>query len=391
MLVAVQAEGARARLLETIKDRRQCIDSYVREKTPASTRLSTISIVSSAVAAALTAGPAFGGSSFAKTVQAGLDLDQSESVWRLLCFGALAVSVTAAIAANLNKASDLTSRIAAAEAARATLHGLATRLEFGRLPVEDGAQEYREVLAGIPFVPDGEEGPSRRSGHRGRTSSVRGRVGLVSSLTAVALAVLLLVAMLVGYGRGVTGTAAADGETPAIPAATSSPVPAESSGAAPTSSPPPVATTGSFAGMTQDGSVAVAVSISATEIRAYLCDGKAIEAWFRGPVGASGFSLSSATEASLTGQIAADVVSLHFEGAGRAIDVTATRSAEPAGLYEAWIRENGREIHIGWAVPPDGPQLGMATEGGRRLRPAPPLDPDGSYVWEGGERVAERV
>jgi hypothetical protein len=386
MLVTVHAEGARARLLDTIGVRRTCIDAYVREKTPASTRLSTISIVSSAVAAALTAGPAFGGSTFAETVRTGLDLPHPEWVWRLLCFGALAVSVTAAIAANLNKASDLTSRIAAAEAARASLHGLATRLEFGRLPVEDAAQEYRDVVATIPFVPDVTD-----DGSSGRAAGKR-RLGVVASLAAaVVLAVLLLVVTLIGLGRGLSGTSAADGGRADTPAATPTAAPAESSSAAPTSAPAPVATTGSFAGMTQDGSVTVAVSISNTEVRAYLCDGEAIEAWFRGPVGVNGFSLTNAGSATLTGQIAADVVSMHFEGAGRAIDFRATRSAEPAGLYESWIKENGREIHIGWAVPPDGPPVGMATENGRPPRPAPPLAPDGSYDWEGTTRVATRV
>jgi serine/threonine-protein kinase len=153
-----------------------------------------------------------------------------------------------------------------------------------------------------------------------------------------------------------------------------------------------VVTTGSFAGMTQDRSVTVAVSISATELRAYLCDGKAIEAWFRGPVGANGFSLTNASAASLTGQIAADVVSMHFEVAGRVIDLTATRSTEPAGLYEAWIRENGREIHIGWAVPPDGPPVGLVTEKGNVLQSAPPLNTDDlSYEWQRTRKAATRV
>ncbi|OMQ14295.1 hypothetical protein A7K94_0217635 [Modestobacter sp. VKM Ac-2676] len=48
-------------LLDAISARRTGIHAYVREKEPASSRLSTISIVSSAVTAALTAGPAFGG------------------------------------------------------------------------------------------------------------------------------------------------------------------------------------------------------------------------------------------------------------------------------------------------------------------------------------------
>src|SRR3712207_2633743 len=148
------AADERAELLLTIEHRRDAIEAYVREKPPASGRLSTISIVSSAIAAALTAGPALGGERFTASVQDGLDLDRAPTVWRVLCFAALAVSVTAAIAANLARANDLTSRIAAAEAAGAMLHGLHTRLRFAGLSLEDAVQEYRDIVAGIPFVPE---------------------------------------------------------------------------------------------------------------------------------------------------------------------------------------------------------------------------------------------
>ena len=66
------AGDTRAGLLQAIKVRRGAVEAYVREKEPVSTRLLTISIVSSAMAAALTAGPAFGGESFAETLKTGL-------------------------------------------------------------------------------------------------------------------------------------------------------------------------------------------------------------------------------------------------------------------------------------------------------------------------------
>ena len=68
------AVDERADLLATIEYRRACVDAYVREKTPACGRLSTISIVSSAIAAALPAGPALGGQGFTVAVQDGLGL-----------------------------------------------------------------------------------------------------------------------------------------------------------------------------------------------------------------------------------------------------------------------------------------------------------------------------
>jgi hypothetical protein len=83
------AGDTRAGLLQAIKDRRRTIEAYVREKEPVSTRLLTISIVSSAMAAALTAGPAFGGEKFAETVTTGLSLERPSRVWGILCFGAV--------------------------------------------------------------------------------------------------------------------------------------------------------------------------------------------------------------------------------------------------------------------------------------------------------------
>jgi hypothetical protein len=390
--VADHAEGARARLLETIGNRRDCIVDYIRAKSPASTRLSTISIVSSAVAAALTAGPAFGGSTFAETVQSGLDLRQSEVVWRLLCFGALAVSVTAAISANLSKAHDLTSRIAAAEAAGATLHGLATRLEFGRLSVEDAAQEYRDIVAGIPFVPDMGRSTSGRSERGRRTSGVRDRLGVVSSLAAaVALAVLLLVVTLVGYGVGLAGPSAADGGTSSVPAATPSAGPAEPSSPVPTPSPTPVATIGVFAGKDSGGGPAtVAVVVSDGAAKAYVCDGEDLEAWLNGPVGADELDLRSESGARLTGEIAGDVVSVRFERPGLFIDFRATRSKAPAGVYQAKIQENGQDVVFGWAVLPDGSQVGIENNRGSRSR-APQLNTgESTFFWKDKERTASR-
>src|SRR3712207_3710350 len=100
------AADERAELLLTIERRREAIDAYVREKTPASGRLSTISIVSSAIAAALTAGPALGGEGFTDRVQDGLDVEAGPPAWQVLCLAALVVSVIAAISANLAKAND---------------------------------------------------------------------------------------------------------------------------------------------------------------------------------------------------------------------------------------------------------------------------------------------
>jgi hypothetical protein len=88
--VVVEAESGRARLLKDIETRRRAIEQYLDAKRPVSNRLTTISVISSCVAAALAAGPAVGGNGFADAVQNGLPIGQSSTVWRLLCFAAVA-------------------------------------------------------------------------------------------------------------------------------------------------------------------------------------------------------------------------------------------------------------------------------------------------------------
>src|SRR3954454_17214430 len=109
--VVVEAESGRARLLKDIETRRRAIEQYLDAKRPVSNRLTTISVISSCVAAALAAGPAVGGNGFADAVQNGLPIGQSSTVWRLLCFAAVAASIAAAISANLSKSSDLAERV----------------------------------------------------------------------------------------------------------------------------------------------------------------------------------------------------------------------------------------------------------------------------------------
>ena len=139
-------------LAAKIAARRASISDFVRRMRPRSTRLANVSIVSSAVAAALTAGPAMGGQTFSETVRNGLSLSQDSTVWRTLCIGALIVSLVAAISANLMKSQDLIARLSAAEACNAELEGLQTLLEFQQLPLKDAVSLYRQYIAKIPFV-----------------------------------------------------------------------------------------------------------------------------------------------------------------------------------------------------------------------------------------------
>ncbi|TYP89003.1 hypothetical protein BD833_103159 [Blastococcus xanthinilyticus] len=194
-LEPTEGPGPRAGLLDTIRARRADIEAYVRRTAPVSRRLSTVSIASSAVVAGLTAGPALGGPTFAERVQQGLSLDASQTVWQVLCLGALVVSMTAAVSAHLEKTSDLKSRVGAAQAAGAMLAGLQARLEYGGLAVEEAAQDYQNILAGVSFVPEGQRDTTSSSGRR--------EFHLAGQLPVVAVAAALLAVTLVGLIRGV--------------------------------------------------------------------------------------------------------------------------------------------------------------------------------------------
>lgn len=149
------------RLLRRIKDRRRTVDSYLRSARPRAARLTYVSVVSSAVAAALTAGPGVGGEKFVGGVTSTLGLGGPPEVWRPLCLLATVVSVVAAISANLSKAKDAEARIIHAEACNAELEGLQALVEFRQVSLEDAVKLYQQYVASIPFVSETTPGKKR--------------------------------------------------------------------------------------------------------------------------------------------------------------------------------------------------------------------------------------
>ncbi|GAB3307780.1 hypothetical protein GCM10027451_16120 [Geodermatophilus aquaeductus] len=385
-LEPAEAPDPRAGLLDTIRARRVGIETYVRRKAPVSRRLSTVSIVSSAVIAALTAGPALGGPSFAERVQQGLSLDASRTVWQGLCFAALVVSMTAAVSAHLEKTSDLRARVGAAEAAGVMLAGLQARLEYGGLAIQEAAQEYRDILAGIPFVPEAQGGTTSASGRR--------EPRLALQLTVVVLAALLLAVTFVGLVRGGVAVepGGEDAGTPPTASEVPTPTPAPSPGstsATPTPSPPANATQGVFGGDTLDGSASLAIVIDADRAIAYVCDGRQLEAWLQGSFVDGRLDLSSPSGASLTGDLGDGAISGELRTPTFDTPFTATVATEPAGVYEARIQVNGTPARIGWAVLPDGSQVGVIAVGDTRST-APDLDLTDLTFTHNGSRFTAR-
>jgi hypothetical protein len=145
-------ENVRQELLGQIAHRRASIDDWLRANRPRSSRLSTVSIISSALAAVFIAGPALGGERFTGGAADALSLDTGAPVWRFMCLLGLIASVVAAIATNLHKSRDLAARITAAESCDADLEGLQTLLRFGRIRTEEVVDLYKGYVARIPHV-----------------------------------------------------------------------------------------------------------------------------------------------------------------------------------------------------------------------------------------------
>ncbi len=141
-------------LIQKIKARRTDLNAFVTATEPRGARLTNVSIVCTAVASILTAGPALGGTTFTEGVQKMLGIASDASVWRVLCFGALILTVVATVATNLYKSGDMSERIAKAQASSALLAGLETSIEFGQLPTPEAIKLYQQYLADVPFVPE---------------------------------------------------------------------------------------------------------------------------------------------------------------------------------------------------------------------------------------------
>jgi hypothetical protein len=153
-----ESADTRQRLSERIDQKQQAIRSYLGRERPRRNRLSNISIVGSALAAMLTAGPAVGGTGFTEAVRGIFSLDDDSIVWRFLCLAAVIFSVAAALATNFANSRALGEKVSAAESANAQLEGLQLSLNFGNLAVPDALKLYQQAVAAVAFV---DEVPSR--------------------------------------------------------------------------------------------------------------------------------------------------------------------------------------------------------------------------------------
>ena len=145
----MSSSETRESFLKRIKERRRSIKSYIENLGPTGIRLTNFNIVCSAIATALTATSAIGG----KPLIDALGITDPNSVaWRVLFTIAALLSLLSIIAANLYKSNDIASRLGKAQVCEAKLEGLETLLELNQLAIKEGATQYTQYIAEIPFI-----------------------------------------------------------------------------------------------------------------------------------------------------------------------------------------------------------------------------------------------
>jgi hypothetical protein len=147
-----------------------------------------------------------------------------------------------------------------------------------------------------------------------------------------------------------------------------------------------------YTGRSSGNQVTLAVQTEGGKATAYLCNGRTIEAWLQGSVNGNQVTLTGNKGAGLVGSLSGlDMFGTVTASAGVSFPFSAELSPHPAGVYQARIAVNGLATRIGWAVLPDGTQVGLAVAGTTRY-PAPPLDlANGSFTLGGSSFKATPV
>lgn len=149
-----ESPDTRQLLSARIEQKQQSVRSYLGRERPRRNKLSNVSVVGSALAAMLTAGPAFGGTGFTEALKGVFSLGDDSIVWRVLCLFAVLLSVAAALATNFANSHSIADRVSAAETANAQLEGLRDTLSFGQIDTGEALKLYQQYAAQIAFVDD---------------------------------------------------------------------------------------------------------------------------------------------------------------------------------------------------------------------------------------------
>ena len=113
------------------------------------------------------------------------------------------------------------------------------------------------------------------------------------------------------------------------------------------------------------GGAAVAISVHKGKAVAYVCNGHAVAAWYRGSAAHGKLDLTGKNGARLTvdyrsgkatGSLTADGAQYSFSAP--MVHGVVPTGQRPPGLYEATATVDGVKIKAGWIVLPDGSQVG---------------------------------
>ncbi len=212
---------------------------------------------------------------------------------------------------------------------------------------------------------------------------------LITLLTGAALGVILLVAsMFATPSKAPAGYSAPATSAPASAAATPSPASPSPASASPTA--PAVVsapTRADYAGHVQGGGASIAISIHGGRAIAYVCNGSAIEAWYKGTATGGVLIMTGKNHARLSaiydfGKVTGDVLA-H----GTDYRFAVAEVHKPSGLYQAIASVRGATIKAGWIVLPDGTQVGSLEPNSDAAAPSairgPVLDVAAGTAQEG--------
>jgi hypothetical protein len=210
-------------------------------------------------------------------------------------------------------------------------------------------------------------------------------------LTLAAVALAFVIMFTVNILSGPPGSGATSATSPSAASATTagspSLQPTETAVATPTASASETAEDTFpekvvYAGRAEDSPAAIAVAVLGNQAAAYVCDGRNVEAWFRGTVEGGNISLRSKSGATLQAELDGKEIKGMVQVENDTLEFEIDEAKQPAGLYRA----RGSKTTIGWIVLQDGSQVGVQTTGSGSSA-APQLDPENPQVTVDGENL----
>jgi hypothetical protein len=197
-------------------------------------------------------------------------------------------------------------------------------------------------------------------------------------LTLLAVVVLGTVLLLFDAYRANPSAASTQAAAP-VTAAPPTTAPTTTAAPPPTTAPPvPVVAQAVWAGRSPGREVTIAIAVKDGRAVAYVCDGKAVEAWLDGTLSGDRLDLKGPA-GQVTGTATADAATGEITVGQRRWTFDARVAGKPAGLYEGRADVRGVANRVGWIVLPDGTQVGLARAAGA-VRPAPPLTAGGAEI-----------